>query len=113
MRRCSYLLLILGLMAMGVSSDAPSVRQRYEAPVLHTSWDDLLEGVETIADWRQHLEVLRARYLALLRDHAKPEKPPLELQVHDSVVVDSFYTRKLISYYMERDERAHAFRQRP
>jgi hypothetical protein len=63
MKRCLYLLLILATMTMGLSSDTPPIRPRSEAPVIHSSWDDLLEGVKTIADWRDHREVLRARYL--------------------------------------------------
>lgn len=45
----------------------------------------------------------------LLRNQYKPAKPPLDLQVHDTVVVDGQYTRKLISYAVEHDERAHAY----
>ncbi|MHC4400262.1 MAG: dienelactone hydrolase family protein [Planctomycetota bacterium] len=87
----------------------PPVRKRSEPPVISSSWDDLLEGVETVQDWREHRRVLKGRYLELIRDDRKPPKPPLALARHESVVVDGAYTRWLVSYNVERDERAHAF----
>ncbi len=90
-------------------SDPPAERKRSEPPVIRSSWDDLLEGVKTPEDWNRHREVLRGRYLELLRDDRKPPRPPLELQRHESLVVDGAYTRWLVSYNVEADERAHAF----
>ncbi len=84
-------------------------RPRSDPPVIHSSWDDLLEGVSTAGDWSKHRDVLRQRYLELLRDDQKPQRPPLDLQIHESVIVDEAYTRKLISYQVEPDERAHAY----
>ncbi|MFH1268905.1 MAG: alpha/beta fold hydrolase [Planctomycetota bacterium] len=89
--------------------ETPPERKRSDPPVIQSSWDDLLEGVETLEDWRKHREVLKTRFLELLRDDQKPEKPPLELEVHESVTVDGAYTRKLVSYNVEADERAHAY----
>ena len=51
----------------------------------------------------------RQRYLDLIRDQHKPEKPPLDLKVHEEVVVEGVYRRRLISYAVESDERAHAY----
>ena len=65
--------------------------------------------METKEDWQSYRKVLRQRYLGLIRDQFKPEKPPLDLKVHETVVVDGEYTRKLISYNVESDERAHAY----
>ncbi len=85
------------------------VRLRSDPPAIQSSWDDLLESVETSDDWPAHREVLRRRYLDLLRDQHKPPRPALDLEVHETVVVDDLYTRKLISYRVEEDERAHAY----
>lgn len=81
-----------------------------EAPPIVSSWDDLLDGVSSKEDWQQHRNVLRRRYLDLIRDQYKPEeRPPLDVQTHESVNVDGAYTRHLISYNVEPGERAHAF----
>lgn len=80
-----------------------------EPPAIESSWDDLLDGVDSPADWQARKRILRQRFLELIRDDQKPEKPPLELQVHESVEVDGLYVRKLISYAVEKDERAHAY----
>ncbi len=96
----------VGLRASG--EERPT-RRRSPPPEIHSAWDDLLAGVETKDDWLAHKAELRRRYLALIRDDQKPAKPPLNLKTHESVVVDGAYTRKLISYNVEADERAHAF----
>lgn len=90
------------------AEDLP-VRPRSAPPVIESSWDDLLAGVETADDWQRHREVLRQRYLDLLRDGYKPQRPPLELEVHETVTVDGQYRRLLVSYNVEADERAHAY----
>jgi len=82
----------------------------FQVPVVKSSWDDLTEGIKTQEDWRKRREVLRKRYLELIRDEHKPKKrPPLELKVHETVVVDETYARKLISYNVEADDRAYAY----
>jgi hypothetical protein len=81
----------------------------FEVPEIRSSWDDLTEGLKTKEDWKERRAVLKKRYLDLIRDEYKPEKPPLDLKVHETVVVDGQYTRKLISYNVEADERAHAY----
>ena len=80
-----------------------------QVPEIKSSWDDLLEGVKTVEDWTVRRALLRERYLKLLRDDQRPEKPPLDLRIHDSVVVENLYVRKLVSYQVEADERCHAF----
>ncbi len=47
--------------------------------------------------------------LELIRDSEKPAKPPLDLVVHETVNIEGIYLRKLISYNVEADERAHAY----
>ncbi len=81
----------------------------FDVPEIHSSWDDLTDGIETKADWEQRRAELKAKYLDLLRDQYKPQKPALDLQVHEEVIVDGLYRRQLISYAVESDERAHAY----
>jgi len=91
-----------------VAADPPP-RRRSDPPIIQSSWDDLLNGVETAEQWERRREILRGRYLELLRDRHKPQRPPLAIQEHEAVVVDDTYTRYLISYNVEADERAHAY----
>lgn len=102
-------LTLLVLSCVAASHSAEAIRKRSNAPVIKSSWDDLLAGVKTAEDWKKHKQVLRQRYLDLIRDQHKPEKPALDLKVLEEVVVDGKYTRKLISYDVEVDERAHAY----
>jgi len=75
-----------------------------------STWDDLTDGVRTPEDWAARKADLRRRYLELLRDQHKPaKKSPLELEVHETVVVDGLYERRLVSYAVDVDERAHAY----
>ncbi|MDY0166394.1 MAG: dienelactone hydrolase family protein [Thermoguttaceae bacterium] len=90
-------------------AEEPPKRMRSDPPVIESSWDDLLEGVETAEDWNEHREVLRRRYLELIRDQHKPPRPALELQVHEDTEVEGVYRRLYISYQVEADERAHAY----
>ncbi|MDA1315497.1 MAG: dienelactone hydrolase family protein [Acidobacteria bacterium] len=102
--------LLAALAATATSTQASAAdRTRSDPPVIHSSWDDLLDGVSTAADWRKREPVLRQRYLDLLRDEYKPEKPAHNLQVHESVKVDGLYERRLVSYNVEADERTHAY----
>jgi pimeloyl-ACP methyl ester carboxylesterase len=102
-------LLTLLSVTTAVAAEPPPVRERSDPPAIRSSWDDLLEGVETVDDWQERRETLRRRFLDLIRDNHKPDKPPLDLKVHESVVVDGVYTRRLVSYNVEADERAHAY----
>lgn len=100
---------LLACASVSFAQEDDPIRHRSDPPPIHSSWDDLLEGVEAAADWHTHREVLRRRYLELIRDQYKPPRPTLDVEVHESVVVDGQYTRKLISYRVEADERAHAY----
>jgi hypothetical protein len=109
--RVAMLALVITATAVGPSTQAQN-RERpelFEVPEIHSSWDDLTEGVKTKEDWLQRRKILKQRYLELLRDQHKPEKPPLDLKVHEEVVVEGQYKRQLISYAVEADERAHAY----
>jgi dienelactone hydrolase len=95
--------------ALGADEGAP-VRRKSDPPVIHSSWDDLLEGVKTREDWERRRQVLRKRFLELIRDDQKPKRrPALDLQVHETKVVEGRYKRLYVSYNVEADERAHAY----
>jgi dienelactone hydrolase len=98
------------LAARAFCDEQPEKRPRSAPPVIQSSWDDLLVGVKTADDWRLHRELLKRRYLELIRDDQKPaHKPPLDLHVHEDKVIDKQYRRLLISYNVEEGERAHAY----
>lgn len=81
-------------------------------PVLASSWDDLLDGVETPADWDTRRAEIQAKFLALMRhEHAPPRPTALRIEVHDDAMVDGLYRRLLISYDVDTryGERCHAF----
>jgi hypothetical protein len=103
--------LAIGLAAglLGQAATAADVRRRSDPPIIQSSWDDLLDGVKTPGEWKQRKAGLRQRYLRLLRDEFKPAKPSLDLRVHERVVVDGVYERRLVSYRVEEDERGHAY----
>ena len=104
-------LIVLAGLSVGrlAAEEEPPPRKTSDPPAIRSSWDDLLEGVTTPEQWQARKKVLRERYLALIRDDQKPAKPPLDFQVHESVSVDGKYTRQLVSYAVETDERAHAY----
>ncbi len=87
----------------------PVPRRRSDPPVIHSSWDDLLDGVTSLTDWSARRAVLKTRYLELLRDDRKPEKPALNVEVHETTEVEGQYRRLSVSYSVEADERAHAY----
>lgn len=93
------------------NDDATTQPQRTQSapPVIKSSWDDLLEGINTPEDWEKHRQVLKKRYLDLIRDQYKPKKPPLNIQIIESSEVEGMYKRLYISYQVEEDERAHAY----
>ena len=101
----------LVLMSLAVVAEAQNRKQPelFEVPEIRSTWDDITEGVRTKDDWRKRRAVLKQRYLELLRDQHKPERPPLDLRVHEEVTIDGAYRRKLISYGVEAGERAHAY----
>ncbi|MBN2209938.1 MAG: dienelactone hydrolase family protein, partial [Sedimentisphaerales bacterium] len=85
------------------------VRRLTQPPELVSTWDDLLDGVSTSAQWQKRKEDYRCRFLELLRDDCKPAIPPLDLKIEQNIDVEGLYTRLLVSYNVEADERAHAF----
>jgi hypothetical protein len=92
-----------------LTSAEHEVRKRSDPERIVSSWDDLLDGVNSPGDWHTRRADIKRRYLELLRDDRKPPRPPLDLQVHETTVVDGQYQRLAVSYQVEEDERAHAF----
>jgi len=105
--RCiAWILCIVPVIANAQNRNQPEL---FDVPEIRSSWDDLTDEIETAEDWQKRRAVLRQRYLDLIRDQHKPKKPPIELEVHEEVVIDGVYRRRLISYAVESDERAHAY----
>lgn len=111
MKALAWLLtMLLACGSVVAAADEPPVRQRSDPPVIESSWDDLLAGVASLQQWPARREQLQRRYLELIRDQHKPTRPPLlDVQVHETQVVDDQYRRLYISYQVESDERAHAY----
>jgi len=96
-------------LALSSHADEPAPRMRSDPPVIASSWDDLLDGVNTRDDWEKHRAVLKQRYLELIRDQHKPAKVPLDLKIHEEVEIEGQYRRLYISYQVEAGERVHAY----
>ena len=105
----SNLALVLGVLPTIALAQNRTQPELFEVPEIRSSWDDLTDGIRTKDDWRKRRAVLKRRYLELLRDQHKPKKVPLDLRVHEEVVVEGQYRRQLVSYAVEADERAHAY----
>lgn len=105
-RFAALILCIFPLVANAQNRKQPEL---FQVPEIRSSWDDLTDGLKTKEDWHKRRVVLRQRYLDLIRDQHKPEKCPLDMKVHEEVVVEGVYRRRLISYVVESGERAHAY----
>ena len=101
--------LILSFIPLIANAQNRNQPELFEVPEIRSTWDDLTDGIEAIGDWRKRRTVLKQRYLELIRDQHKPNRPPLDLRVHEEVVVEGVYRRRLISYAVESGERAHAY----
>ncbi|MBT3378547.1 MAG: hypothetical protein HN742_24925 [Lentisphaerae bacterium] len=110
MRSCgmSYPVSLIGL-PVGATTADPPPRPCSDPPAIESSWDDLLEGISSVDEWHEHRSVLKRRFLDLIRDDRKPDRPPLDFEILESTVIDEVYTRQLVSYNVETDERAHAY----
>lgn len=104
---------VVGLSSGSLSGDeqAPTVvpKATQEASPIRSSWQDLLDGVDTPQQWQERRKRIQDEFLYLIRDDQKPARPALRLEIHEAVDVEHLYTRKLISYNVEADERAHAY----
>jgi pimeloyl-ACP methyl ester carboxylesterase len=90
-------------------ADEPRRIADYPPGDWHSSWDDVLAGVDSPQEWGDRRKALQAKFFELIRDQQKPARPPLDLQVHESRVVGHHYERRLISYQVEEGERARAY----
>ena len=108
MKYASSMWVLVGWAAM-LHGQERKQAELFEVPEIVSSWDDLTAGLQTPADWQQRRQVLKQRYLDLLRDQHKPTRPPLDLRIHEEVQVDGLYLRRRISYAVESDERAQAY----
>ncbi len=95
--------------APATQAQDPAPNPLMEVPPIESSWTDLTDGITSKEDWEARRPEIKQAFLDLLRDQYKPERPPLDLQVHETVDVEGIYTRKLVSYAVEADERAHAY----
>jgi len=93
----------------GSHAQPTTIKPSFDVPAIQSSWDDLTAGLETREQWHERRKVLKQRYLDLIRDQYKPARLPLDLQVHETAVVENLYTRKLISYQVETDDRVYAY----
>lgn len=77
--KIAYLALVILLLPIPAQAQTPERPELFEVPEIRSSWDDLTEGIESKDDWRKRRAVLKQRYLDLLRDQHKPEKPAWHL----------------------------------
>jgi len=76
---------------------------------IRTSWDDLLDGVESPESWEIKRPAIQSRFLELIREEAAPE-PPADIAVEVEREWDGGdFLIQYISYQVEADERAHAY----
>lgn len=74
-----------------------------------TSWDDLLEGIDSPEAWMEKREAIRRRFLALIQDEAAPMPPAhFAVRVEEHIDEDG-YSVERISYQVGEDERAVAY----
>ena len=76
---------------------------------IQTSWDDLLDGIETAEAWADKRPAVWDRFLSLIREEAA-SKPPSDLNLHvERQWGAGEFTIQYVSYQVEGDERAHAY----
>lgn len=76
---------------------------------LRTSWDDLLEGIDSPAAWAEKRKAVEQRFHDLMLNDAAP-KPPSDFDAKVEREWDGGGFRiQYISYQVEEDERAHAY----
>jgi len=93
-----------------MSTSAPDTPHPSWTPTrLQTSWDDLLQGIDSPEAWNEKRRSVLERFLSLLRVDAAPE-PPRDFQLEVEREWDGGDFRiQYISYQVEADERAHAY----
>jgi dienelactone hydrolase len=76
---------------------------------LKTSWDDLLEGIDSPEAWAEKRQAVKRRFLDLIRDQAAPEPPEDPAVEVEREWNGGGFRIQYISYQVEADERAHAY----
>ncbi|MDP6041249.1 MAG: hypothetical protein QGG64_22060 [Candidatus Latescibacteria bacterium] len=76
---------------------------------IQTSWDDLLEDVDSSEAWEEKRRAIWARFLNLIRNEAAPEPPSDSLVKIEREWDGDGFRIQYISYQVEADERAHAY----
>jgi len=91
------------------TEDTNGEEQVWPVSPFETSWDDLLEGVDSHEAWEEKRRDVKRRFLELLRDEFAP-KPPKDPDVVVEREWDGGGFRILdVNYQVEEDERAHAY----
>ena len=76
---------------------------------IQTSWDDLLEGIDSPDAWDDKRPVVQKRFLELIRQEAAPQPPAdPKLEIEREWDANGFRIQ-YVSYQVEADERAHAY----
>jgi len=93
-----------------MSTSAPDTPHPSWTPTpLQTSWDDLLQGIDSPEAWKEKRRSVEERFLSLLRCEAAPELPEdFQLEVEREWDGRGFRIQ-YVSYQVEADERAHAY----
>ena len=90
-------------------TEANEPEELWPVTPIRTSWDDLLEGIESPEAWAEKRKVIKRQFHDLILNDAAPE-PPADLDVKVEKEIDGDGFRILyISYQVESDERAHAY----
>jgi hypothetical protein len=87
----------------------PPTHTNWTPTPVRTTWDDLLEGVETPGDWTSRRVEIKARFLDLIRDRAAPSLPNNHNLRIESEWDAGDFRIQYVSYQVEEDERAHAY----
>ncbi|PCJ58573.1 MAG: hypothetical protein COA79_12490 [Planctomycetota bacterium] len=76
---------------------------------IRTSWDDLLNGIESISSWESKRKEIKARFLELIKNESAPEcTVALEIKIESEWDFEDYHIQ-YVSYWVEEDERAHAY----
>ena len=90
-------------------SKAGETEDLWPVSPIPTSWDDLLEDIESPEAWAEKRKVIKQQFHDLMLNDAAPE-PPSDPDVKVEKEIDRDGFRILyISYKVESDERAHAY----
>ena len=87
----------------------PDLNPSWTPTPIQTSWDDLLEGVDSSDAWAEKRQAVKARFLDLIHESAAPEPPKDPALEVEREWDGGDFRIQYISYQVEADERAHAY----